>query len=149
MVVAFHFLGQFPLKVVAWEAKQSLENTREVFLHFLHFLKPNPGCLFPYQMETRKAWMGTVTWCIVCVPADCLPSYSEHTSPCPALLPASRRQLLARLGISTQAFLPMTTLPLPFLLMTLKTYISQICFTEHFFPWDLQSLQLGFPWGNP
>lgn len=123
--MAFNFLGQFPLKVVAWEARQSLENTREMFSHFLHFLKPNPGYLFPYQMETCKAWMGTVTQCIVCVPADCLPRCSVHTSPCPALLLPGRRQLLARLGSSTQAFFPRMPVPLPLLGMTLKKKIHR------------------------
>lgn len=129
MVVAFNFLGQFPLKVVAWEARQSLENTREMFSHFLHFLKPNPGYLFPYQMETCKAWMGTVTQCIVCVPADCLPRCSVHTSPCPALLLPGRRQLLARLGSSTQAFFPRMPVPLPLLGMTFKKkYIAELLY---------------------
>lgn len=87
---------------------------------------------------------GTGTWCIVSVPADCLPSCSVYPSPCPALLLAGRRQLLARPGSSTQAFLLPIPVPLPLLPKTLKIFISQICFTELCFPWALQALWMAW-----
>jgi hypothetical protein len=126
-----------------------VESTRvKVFLYFLHLLKHDPDLWFPYQMETCEAWMGTVTQCIVCVPADYLPSCSAHFVPCPALLATGRRQLLARLGSSARVFFPMTHLSLPLPSRTLKEK-SQLCFTEQLPPLGFLISQAQVPLGKP
>lgn len=51
----FIFWDGFLLRQLSGKQGNLWKTQEKCFLHFLHFLKPNPGCWLPYQMETCRA----------------------------------------------------------------------------------------------